>query len=484
MAALRTMIAGASGAVLLAGLIGLAMPGTATAATPTFPNCGATGPCQDIGEAVAPSQPYSPRNPDASDWFGSFLINGQQSWCIDFALAAPDQHEQFTTGQTLLTKFGAPVDPTTAAEISFLLLRFGNTQVPDEAAALAWLLHMWTAAPDGTHTTDPSNTFATVAFDAPAAKAKMTASAQAEIATMQADALANHGPWTATMAAPSPLIIGTATNWSISVLGASGKGVGSVPVSITATDAKLPNGTATQVINTPADGSALSIAVTPTGTSPKLVATLDSPAAIPKVLVPAPTVPPTQVTVTTGGVTPVTKTTTGTAQNAPGSVTVTKTNADNNNPIAGAAIELTAADKTSPVLKQDGTKLTGTDGKPIVLTTGADGTAQVTGLQTPQAVCVIEVTPPPGFDQSFDPKSPPTACGTINPGATLQLTLTDVPNKTPIKIPAGGPPSTVSTEALVTNQPAPGALVGFGGLLVIGAAGGTLVARRLSRRRR
>src|SRR6266700_1506494 len=104
--ALRTMIAGASGAVLLAGLIGLATPGTATAATPTFPNCGPTGPCQDIGESVTPAQPYL-HNPDSSDWFGSFLVNGQQSWCIDFALAAPNQTEQFTTGQTLQTKFGA-----------------------------------------------------------------------------------------------------------------------------------------------------------------------------------------------------------------------------------------------------------------------------------------------------------------------------------------------------------------------------------------
>jgi hypothetical protein len=478
--ALRTRIAGVGGVVLLAGLIGLTAPGTAAAATPMAPDCPATGPCEDIGESVT-AQPYL-HNPDSLDWLGSFLVNGQEAWCIDFALAAPDQTETFTTGTTLQTKFGATVDPTTAAEISFLLLRFGKTTSPDEAAALAFLLHKWTAPPDATHTTGPTNTFQTIAFDAPTHLGEMTASAQAEVATMTADATANHGPWTSTMAAPSPLIIGTATSWTVNVLGASGKGVGSVPVTITATGATLPNGTASQVINTPADGSALSVAVTPTGTSPKLVATVDSPAAIPLVEVPA--AANTQKTVTTGGVTPITTTTTGTAQNSPGNLTVTKTDANTKAAIAGASIEVTGADKTSPALKQDGTPLAGTDGKPLVLTTGANGTAQVTGLQAPQAICVIETTPPPGYDQSFNPAAPPTACGTVNPGATLQLALTDVPNKIPIKINAGGPPPTVSTEALVVSRPAPGALVGFGGLLVIGAAGGTLIARRVSRRRR
>jgi hypothetical protein len=485
--ALRTVIAGASGAVLLAGLIGLTMPGTAAA---DVPKCGATGPCQDLGDNV-PAQRYL-NNPDngKSDWLGSYLINGQQSWCINFALNAPDQHETLITppDKTLRTKFGAPVDPTIAAEISFLLLRHGNTTSADEAAALAYLLHSWTDAPPdpskttGPQTIDPSNDFHNIAFDAPTHLSNMTASAKAVVASMQADATANHGPWTSTTTAPSSLIIGTATNWSINVLGASGKGVGSVPVSITATGATLPNGTATQVINTPADGSPLSVAVTPTGTSPKLVTTVDTPSAMPNVLVP--TAKDTQITVTTGGVTQITTTTTSTAMNAPGNLTVTKMDANTKAVIAGASIEVTGGDKTSAALKADGTPLNGTDGKPLVLTTGADGTAKVTGLQTPQTVCVIETTPPPGFDQSFDPKAPPTACGTLNPGATLQLMLTDIPNKIPVKIPAGGSPPTVTTAALVVNQPAPGALVGFGALLVIGAAGGTLAARRASRRRR
>lgn len=481
--ALRTMIAGASGAVLLIGLIGMGTPAAASV-TPTFPNCSSdlTTACQDIGESASPAQPYQ-NNPDHSDWFGSYLVNGKESWCIDFALAAPPQSESSTATLPLTTKFGAPVPADIASEMSFLLLRFGSTQSPDEAAALAWLLHKWTASPDNGHTTDPGSTFATVAFDSsPASEARLPASTQNEIGTMLTDAQANRGPWTVAVNAPAPLIIGTATNWTVSVVGATGKGVGNVPVSLTATGATLPNGTASQVLSTPADGSPLNIAVTPTGANPTVTATVDTPNPTPTVQ--APSAPNTQVVVTTGGTTKVTQSASGSAQTAPGNLTVTKSDANTKAPIAGAMIEVTGSDKASPALKQDGSKLVGTDGKPLVLTTGADGTAQVTGLQTPQAVCVIETTPPPGFDQSFDPKNPPTECGTINPGATLQLALTDVPNKIPIKIPAGGAPPTVTTEALVVNQLNPAALVGFGGLLVIAAGGGVLVARRVSRRRR
>ncbi len=466
--ALRKVIAGVSGTLLLAGLLGLASPGTAAAASQ-----------HDFGLSV-PAQPYL-HNPDSLDWLGSYVVNGQQSWCIDFAFKAPDANETFTTSQNLMTKFGAPVDATTAAEISFLLLRNGNTQSNDVAAAMSFLLHSWTAAPDATHTTAPSNDFHTIAFDAPTHLAELPASAQAAVTAMKADAIANHGPWTTAMSAPSPLLIGTATNWTITVLNPAGKGVPGIPVTITATGATLPNGTATQVVNTPADGSALTVAVTPTGANPKLVATLDSPAATPVVHVP--TDPDTQKVVTTGGVTPITSTATSPAQTPPGNVTITKTDSKNNTPLAGASIELTGADRTSAALQQDGSPLNGTDGKPLVVTTGPGGTATVTGLKTPQTVCMIEVTPPPGFDQSFNANAPPTTCGTVNPGATLQLSLTDVANKIPIHVNAGGPPPTITTAALVTSRPAPGALVGFGGLLVIGAAAGTLVARRARRRR-
>jgi hypothetical protein len=465
--ALRKVIAGASGTLLLAGLIGIASPGTAAAA-----------PQHAHGESV-PAQPYL-HNPDSLDWLGSYVVNGQQSWCIDFAFKAPDANEQFTTSQNLMTKWGTPVDPTIAAEISFLLLRNGTTQSDDVAAAMSFLLHSWTAAPDGNHTTAPGNDFHNIAFDAPLHLNEMLPSTKAAVTALQADAAANHGPWTTAMTTPSPLVIGTATNWTITVLNPAGKGVPGVPVTIAATDATLPNGTASQVINTPADGSALTVAVKPTGANPKLVATLDSPAAMPVVRVP--TDPDTQKVVTTGGVTPITSTATSPAQTPPGNVSITKTDSKSAAPLAGASIELTGADKATAALQQDGTPLKGTDGKPLVVVTGQNGTATVTGLKTPQTVCMIEVTPPPGFDQSFNANAPPTVCGTVNPGLTLQLALTDVANVIPIHVNAGGPPSTITAAALVTDRPAPGALVGFGGLLVLGAAAGTVFARRARRR--
>jgi hypothetical protein len=465
--ALRKVMAGASGTLLLAGLIGIASPGTAAAA-----------PQHAHGESV-PAQPYL-HNPDSLDWLGSYVVNGQQSWCINFAFKAPDANEQFTTSQNLMTKWGTPVDPTIAAEISFLLLRNGTTQSDDVAAAMSFLLHSWTAAPDGTHTTAPGNDFHNIAFDAPLHLNEMLPSTKAAVTALQADAAANHGPWTTAMSAPSPLVIGTATNWTITVLNPAGKGVPGVAVTIAATDATLPNGTASQVINTPADGSALTVAVKPTGANPKLVATLDSPAAMPVVRVP--TDPNTQKVVTTGGVTPITSTTTSPAQTPPGNVSITKTDSKSAAPLAGASIELTGADKSTAALQQDGTPLKGSDGKPLVVVTAQNGTATVTGLKTPQTVCMIEVTPPPGFDQSFNANAPPTVCGTVNPGLTLQLAMTDVANKIPIHVNAGGPPPTITAAALVTNRPVPGALIGFGGLLVLGAAAGTVLARRARRR--
>jgi hypothetical protein len=100
-------------------------------------------------------------------------------------------------------------------------------------------------------------------------------------------------------------------------------------------------------------------------------------------------------------------------------------------------------------------------------------------------VCLIETTPPPGYDQAFNPASPPTVCGALVAGGTLKLALTNVPNKVPVAINAGGPPPTMTAMTTVLSQPAPAALVAFGGLLVIAAGGtGLVTARRAARRRR
>ncbi|HEY1570054.1 MAG TPA: hypothetical protein VGG05_01835 [Pseudonocardiaceae bacterium] len=468
--ALRKLAITVAGTLLLAGTVGMLSPGVASATAQ-----------EAIGRAVTPAQPYL-HNPDKSDWLGSYLVNGQRVWCVDFALAAPDTNEKYTDGTALKTKWGTAVDPTIAAEISYLLLRYGNTSSPDDAAALAHLLHSWTAAPQKPSQLDPSDDFRHIAYDIDLHLQEMTAATRASVSKLQADASANHGPWTTSMTAPTtPQVIGTAGKWTINVLNAAGKGLADVPVTITATNATLPGGSDNEVVNTPADASPLVVSATPTGPNPKLVATLDSPAATPKVRIPVD--PDVQKVVTTGGMTTLTSTKTTTATTPSGNVTITKTDADTNAPIPGVKLELTGPDKKNPALDSDGKPLTGSDGKPTVLTTGVDGTATENDLHTPQDVCFIETAPPPGYDQAFNPTSPPTICGELVPSSALKLSLTNVPNKVPVAIPAGGTPTLTATSA-VLHRPAPTALVLFGGLLVI-AAGcvGLVTLRRAGRLR-
>lgn len=464
----RRLATGLAGLALVAGTFAWLAPGLAAAAVTT-----------GNGYNV-PAQPYL-HNPDHSDWLGSYVVSGSQVWCIDFALKAPDANEQYQPGGPLLTKWGTPVDPTTAAEISYLLLRYGNTTSPDIAAALAHLLHSWTAAPQNPSQIGPGNTFQTVAYDAPTHLRELPASAQAAVANLLADATANHGPWTTSMSAPSgSQIIGAAANWTVHVLNADGKGLSNVPVTLTATDATLAGGKTSAVVSTPANGGPLTVAVTPTGPNPKLVASLASPAAQPKVLNPIALV--TQKVVTTGGQQQITSAGSTTAQTAPGTVKVTKVDVATKSPIAGASLELTGADRSTAAVKQDGSAITGAGGKPLVTQTGSDGTVTFADLKTPQNVCVIETAPAAGYDQSFNPASPPSACGSVTPGGTLTLTLTNVANKVPVAIPAGGGPPSIATTGVVITQFDPSALIGLGLLLLAVAGTGSWLAHRALRR--
>ncbi|HWE91138.1 MAG TPA: hypothetical protein VG317_16890 [Pseudonocardiaceae bacterium] len=461
------LAAGLAGVALLAGASAWVTPGLAAAAV-----------TNGHGYSV-PAQPYL-HNPDPTDWLGSYVVNGNQVWCIDFALKAPDANEPYQPDGALTTKWGTPVDPTTAAEISYLLLRYGNTTSPDVAAALAHLLHSWTAAPQNPSQLSPNNTYLTVAYDAPTHLRELPAGAQAQVQALQADAAANHGPWTAALSTPSgKQTIGTKANWTVQVHNAAGKEVPGVPVTLTATDATLSGGKNTTVLSTPADGP-LTVAVTPTGPNPKVVASLASPAAQPKVL--NPVAINTQKVVTTGGQQQITTTGGTTAQTAPGRVTVSKIDASTKSPIAGASLELTGGDRTSSAVQQDGSPVQGTDGKPLVLHTGSDGTATFVNLKTPQDVCVIETAPAAGYDQSFNPTSPPTACGTVTPGGTLTLSLTNVANKVPVAIPAGGGPAAIATTSAVINQVDPGTMMGLGLLLIVVAGAGSWLASRALRR--
>jgi hypothetical protein len=241
---------------------------------------------QGIGYATSPAQPYL-NNPEPADWLGSYVVNGKQAFCAQFAYLAPDSDELYQPGTPLKTKWNTDLPPDVAADISYLLLRYGDTKSPDEAAALAHLLHTWTASPQNPAQLDPSNDFRHVAYDAPAHLAKLPASAQAAVQALTADAAANRGPWTATVTAPTgPQTIGVTADWTIAVKNAAGKGVADVPVTVNAVDATFPDAAGKPVTTgtvTTTDADSLVLKVTPTGTAPKIDIKLASPAAVPTV---------------------------------------------------------------------------------------------------------------------------------------------------------------------------------------------------------
>jgi hypothetical protein len=240
---------------------------------------------QGIGIATSPAQPYK-ANPDAADWLGSYVVNGKQVFCVQFAYLAPDSDELYQPGTPLRTKWDTPLPPDVAADISYLLLRYGDTKNPDQAAALAHLLHSWTAGPQSPDQLAATNDFRHIAYDAPYHLAKLPASAQAAVQTLTADAAANRGPWTATVVAPTmPLTIGATSDWGISVKNAAGKVVPNVPVTVNATDATFPDASGKAVTTgtiTTGTGDFV-LKVTPTGTSPKIDIKLAAPAEVPTV---------------------------------------------------------------------------------------------------------------------------------------------------------------------------------------------------------
>ncbi|SDI39840.1 hypothetical protein SAMN05192558_115132 [Actinokineospora alba] len=451
------LIAGVASASLLAGALLVSAAPTAAAAVQ-----------EALGYKTSPSQPYK-GNPDATDWSGSYLVNGQQVWCVQYAYLAPDTDEQYQPGETLKTKWGTELSPDIAAQSSYLLLRYSTTKSPDEAAALAHLLHSWTAAPQNPGQLLPTNTFRTIAYDAPFHLAKLPASAKAAVDRLKADATANRGPWTTGITKPTaPQIIGTPDKWTVKVANAAGKGVGAVPVKITLTDA-LVDGRKTLTLPIPEAGGPLTLNVTPTGPNPKVAISLSAPADKPVVRQAVQV--DTQRVVSTGGEKQLTGAEAVTAVTAPGKVAVAKVDEKTGKGIAGVSLRITAADKTKPAVDQDGKPLTGADGTPSVVVTGADGTAAVPNLRTPQQICVIEVAAPPGYEQAFDPAAPPSACGEVTPGATLTLKVANKPNvpTVPKTIPAGDGQA-VAAAALDDGGPSTGLLAGLGVLVLVGGA--------------
>lgn len=465
------LIAGMTGASLLVGALLVTAAPTAAAAVQ-----------EGLGYKTSPAQPYQ-GNPDATDWSGSYLVNGQQVWCVQYAYLAPDSDEQYQPGEALKTKWGTDLSPDVAADISYLLLRYSTTKSADEAAALGHLLHSWTAAPQNPSQLLPTNTFRTIAYDAPFHLAKLPASARTAVDRLKADADANRGPWTTGITKPTaPQIIGTPDSWTVKVTNAAGKGVGAVPVTITLTDA-LVGGRKTLTLPTPETGGPLTLNVTPTGPNPKVAITVSAPADKPVVRQALQV--DTQRVVSTGGEKQLTAAEAVTAVTAPGKVAVAKVDEKTGKGIAGVSLRITAADKSKPALDQDGKPLTGADGQPSVVLTGADGTAAVPNLRTPQQVCLIEVAAPPGYEQAFDPAAPPSVCGEVKPGETLTLTVANKPNipTVPKTIPAGDGQA-VAAAAFDDGGPSTGLLVGLGVLVLVGAGlVGLLLLHGPSRRR-
>ena len=461
---LSKLVAGVTGITMMVAGLALLAPPLASAAVKTGAG------------ANTPAQPYKGKpTTETSDWLGQYIVGGKAVYCVRFELNAPDETTTYAPDGPLTDKWGKALSADTLAEVSYLLLRYGDTTDNDQAAALAHLLHSITS---GSGSTDPNLGPFDIGYDAAAHLKELSSTAQADVTKMQADAAANHGPWKAGVTAPTaPQIIGTADKWTINVVhdDAGAKPVTGVPVKLTVTDGKVDKDTVT----TPADGSPLVVNVTPTGPNPTVKIDLSQPAATPMVQKPTNADPKTfQWTVTTGGETPITDTGKTTATTAPGSVKVTKVDSKTNAGITGVQLRITGKDKTTAAVKQDGTALNGTDGKPLTVTTGADGTATVDGLQTPQDICLIEVAAPTGYDENFNASSPPSVCGSVQPGQTLALQLANTPNTptVPIKIPAGGSPM-VADAATVTALD-PGALAAVGGAIVIALGGVGLVLRR------
>ena len=458
---LSKLVAGVTGITMMVAGVAVLAPATASAAKPDNGGAGLT---------TAPPQPYDGMPKDQTDdWLGQYQVQGKSVYCIRWEFNAPKADTEYVPDESPLTdKWGTALAAPTVAQISYLLLRYGNTTDNMQAAVVAHLLHSYTAKGD----TSSGKGYKEVGYDA---DLHLKSLDQDLVAKIQNDVTANYGPWQASVTAPTdPQVIGTPGKWTIDVTRASdGKAISGVPVKLTVKDGKVEKDT----VVTPADGK-LTVDVTPTGPAPELKIDVTGPAAKPIVQKPKDATANLQWTVTTGGETPISETGKTTAKTAPGVVKVTKVDSKTNAGLAGVQLRITGKDKTAAAVKQDGTPLNGADGTPLVVTTGADGTAAIENIQTPQDICLVEVAAPTGYDENFNASSPPSACGSVEPGKTLVLQLANTPNTptVPVKIPAGGSP--MVADAATVTQLNPAALAGVGGLVVIALGGVGLLLRR------
>ncbi|MER6665478.1 SpaA isopeptide-forming pilin-related protein [Amycolatopsis japonica] len=448
---------------------------------------------EGVGYEVTPGQPHKAAS--GRDWLGSYVVNGKHVFCVSFQLKAPGTDEKYQPGDELLDKWGKKLPADVAANISYLLLRYGAAENKADSAALAHLLHSWTSKPRTPADLDPTREPAQLGYDVGFHLDKLKtqhADAATAVEKLTKDAEANRGPWTTAIAPPKEdQHIGTAGEWTISVKNAKGKGISGVPVQLTPSNATVDSGDSTKpastsnakaekatTVKTGEDGT-VTVKVTPTGDQPKLASSLSAPADRPYVQFPVDT--GVQKVVSTGGEKELKAQ--GVAVVAkPGKVQVTKVDAKTGKGIAGAALRITAKDKSTAAVGHDGKPLNGADGKPAVVTTeGENGTVTVENLRTPQEICVVEVSAPPGYTNAFDPKNPPSACGELKPGETLALKVANTPNEVPRTIPAGDRP-VATMQGTVENSASTAGILGVGALALLGSVMVGVAARRSSRR--
>lgn len=194
------------------------------------------------GYYVEPGQVHAGNPEGAREWLGTYQVQGEPVFCVDYQFKAPETDEEYEPGDELLTKWGNDLPTERAAKISYLLLRYGDTESDKTAGAVAHLLHSWTADPDYDGGSLGKNVAAEkVAYDIDFHADAMTDEQQELVGELDAEATKFRGPWTAELTAPEDdQVIGTADQWSVTVETAAGTGVPDIPVTVELTDAE-PN---------------------------------------------------------------------------------------------------------------------------------------------------------------------------------------------------------------------------------------------------
>lgn len=465
-----------SAGVLCASVLALAAaPGFAAGATKTASST--TTKAAKSGEKTGAGHTFDGQMGGKHDlWLGQYLVNGKPVFCVDYALKAPGQDDPVTRGGPVTTKWGGKLPADQASDMSYLLLKYGTTKDSDVAVAVADLLHTWTA-PLIKGKSYTARNAKDRAYNAAFYERQMSAAQKQTVKKLRAEAAKNRAPWKVSLTPPEQPQLNKAAPWKLKLVSGKGTPVSDIPVSLTAKNATI-GGSHRATVTTDGDGAATT-KVLPTGKNPSVTASLHSPNALPHFQLPKDNPEGDVQKVVVGGGE---QNLTSTIKIKPGGVKVSKLDASTKKGIEGVSLRITGKDKKSPAVNFEGKPLLGADKKPAVVQTGSGGTVSVPDLAAPQEICVVETAAAAGYE--FDAKKPASACGSLQPGQTLALKLTNKAKQVivPIHIPAGQSPDNAVRNAAVVTQPAPLGLFGLGaGVLALGAVG-TVYVRRATRK--